>query len=84
MLALVIRLRKQAVHSEFHVVLPDVHCGSSEHESLLEQLLWSVEAQRLVNFYVHGADERGVLRLRHPTQNRLQKLTVLAERYRRC
>ena len=62
MLALVIRLRKQAVHSEFHAVLPDAHCVPSEPEALLEQLLWSVGAQRLVNFYVHGADERGVLR----------------------
>ena len=62
MLALVIRLRKQAVHSEFHVVLPDVHYVSSEPEALLEQFLWSVGAQRPVNFCVHEADGRGVLR----------------------
>jgi hypothetical protein len=62
MLAVVIRLRKQAVHSEFLVVLLAVHRVSSEPESLLEQFLWSVEAQRPVNFSVHEADARGVLR----------------------
>ena len=62
MLVPVIRRTKQAVHSEFHVVLPDAHCVSLEPEALLEQLLWSVGAQRPVDFYVHGADERGVLR----------------------
>lgn len=39
MLALVTRLRKQAVRSEFHVVLPDVHRVPSEPEALLRQLL---------------------------------------------
>ena len=62
MLALVIRLRKPDVDSEFHVVPPDAHRVSSEPEARLEQLLWSVGAQRPVDFYVHGADERGVLR----------------------
>ena len=62
MLVPVIRRTKQAVHSEFHVVLPDAHCVSLEPEALLEQLLWSVEAQQKEHFFAHGADERVVLR----------------------
>jgi hypothetical protein len=62
MLVVVIRLRKQAVHSEFHDVLPDAHRVPSELEAHLEQLLWSVEAQQREHFFAHGADERGVLR----------------------
>ena len=62
MLALAIRRTKRAVHSEFHVVLPDAHCVSLEPEALLEQLLWSVEAQQKEHFFAHGADERVVLR----------------------
>lgn len=62
MLVPVIRRTKQAVHSEFHVVLPDAHRVPLEPEALLEQLLWSVEAQQREYFFAHGADERVVLR----------------------